>query len=64
MLKKAIFFFIEPYLPYVALFFIVLGGIIFHYVVPEHAGALTFMWLVHVLYWFVKYVPSYIRFKQ
>lgn len=43
MLKKAIFFFIEPYLPYVAFFFIVFGGVIFHYVVPEHAGALTFM---------------------
>lgn len=43
MLKKGIFFFIEPYLPYVALFFIVLGSVIFHYVVPEHAGVLTFM---------------------
>lgn len=64
MLRKIIFFFVEPYLHYVAILFIVLGAVIFNSIVPEHAGPLTFMWLVHVVYWFVKYVPPYVKFSK
>ncbi len=54
-MKQAILWFLQSYIYLIPLALIVAGAYIFARFIPDYFGILTFMWLIIVSFFYIKY---------